>query len=222
MGKVNECEAQPEERALTGEFFEARKAELAERVSEKRFTHAMGVVKAADKLARTYGVDVRRARLAGLLHDWDKGYDDEGIRERAREVGISVDPWIFEHQPRLLHGPTAAAALGRAFPQIPADVLQAIDRHTTGEVDMTPLDMVLYCADALEENRRFGRVDELRALIGKATLEELFVAVLGYWTILIIEQGRTLHPRTVVVWNAYALKNEKPYGNKKNKRKRKE
>ena len=132
MGKVNECEAQPEERALTGEFFEARKAELAERVSEKRFTHAMGVVKAADKLARTYGVDVRRARLAGLLHDWDKGYDDEGIRERAREVGISVDPWIFEHQPRLLHGPTAAAALGRAFPQIPADVLQAIDRHTTG------------------------------------------------------------------------------------------
>ncbi len=218
MGKVDECGARSEDDALSEAFFEARKAELSGRVSEKRFKHVMGVVKAAEKIARAYGVDVRRARLAGLLHDWDKGYDDEGIRKRAREVGISVDPWIFEHQPRLLHGPTAAAALGRAFPQIPADVLQAIDRHTTGEVDMTPLDMVLYCADALEENRRFGRVDELRALIGKATLEELFVAVLGYWTILIIEQGRTLHPRTVEVWNAYAVKNEKPYVNKKKRK----
>lgn len=217
MGKENESGAASELDALSDEFFETRKAELEKRVSGKRFTHVMGVVKAAEKLARTYGVDVRRARLAGLLHDWDKGYDDEGIRKRALDVGISVDPWIFEHQPRLLHGPTAAAALGRAFPQIPADVLQAIDRHTTGEVDMTPLDMVLYCADALEENRRFGRVDELRALIGKSSLADLFVAVLGYWTILIIEQGKTLHPRTVEVWNAYAVKNEKPYVNKKRK-----
>lgn len=201
--------------ALSEEFFAARKDELARRVSEKRFKHVMGVVDAAEHLAETYGVDVRRARLAGLLHDWDKAYDDEGIRERAREVGLQVDPWIFEHQPRLLHGPTAAAALGRDFPEIPSDVLQAIDRHTTGEVDMTPLDMVLYCADALEAGRRFGRVDELRAQIGRVTLEELFVAVLGYWTILIIEQGKTLHPRTVEVWNAYAVKHEKPYVNKK-------
>ena len=49
------------------------------------------------------------------------------------------------------------------------------------------------------------------------TLEELYVAVLGYWTILIIEQGKTLHPRTVDIWNAYAVKNEKPYINAKRK-----
>ena len=204
-----------ESAALSDEFFAAREEELSRRVSEKRFKHVMGVVEAAERLAKTYGVDVHRARLAGLLHDWDKAYDDEGIRKRVREVGIQVNPWIFEHQPRLLHGPTAAAALGRAFPEIPRDVLQAIDRHTTGEVDMTPLDMVLYCADALEPGRRFGRVDELRAQIGHVTLEELFVAVLGYWTILIIEQGKTLHPRTVEVWNAYTVKNEKPYVNKR-------
>ncbi|KAB1641833.1 HD domain-containing protein [Ellagibacter isourolithinifaciens] len=177
----------------------------------------MGVVEEAEILARAYGVDVREARLAGLLHDWDKAYDDEEIRERVRELGLRVNPWILEHQPRLLHGPTAAAALGREYPAIPAGILQAIERHTTGEIDMTPLDMVLYCADALEPNRRFGRVDELRAQIGRVTLEELYVAVLGYWTILIIEQGKTLHPRTVDIWNAYAVKNEKPYINAKRK-----
>ena len=180
-------------------FFKERKVELEQRVSKKRFTHVMGVVEEAEILARAYGVDVREAGLAGLLHDWDKAYDDEEIRERVRELGLRVNPWILEH------------------PTIPAGILQAIERHTTGEIDMTPLDMVLYCADALEPNRRFGRVDELRAQIGRVTLEELYVAVLGYWTILIIEQGKTLHPRTVDIWNAYAVKNEKPYINAKRK-----
>ena len=94
-------------------FFKERKAELEQRVSKKRFTHVMGVVEEAEILARAYGVDVREARLAGLLHDWDKAYDDEEIRERVCELGLQVNPWILEHQPRLLHGPTAAAALGR-------------------------------------------------------------------------------------------------------------
>ena len=84
-------------------FFKERKAELEQRVSKKRFTHVMGVVEEAEILARAYGVDVREARLAGLLHDWDKAYDDEEIRERVRELGLQVDPWILEHQPRLLH-----------------------------------------------------------------------------------------------------------------------
>ena len=214
MGKGSDAESAE---VLGEAFFEERKVELARRVSEKRFTHVMGVVEEAAIIARAYGVDEREARLAGLLHDWDKAYDDEEIRRRVRELGLQVNPWILEHQPRLLHGPTAAAALGRDYPAIPARILQAIDRHTTGEIDMTPLDMGLYCADALEPNRRFGRVDELRAQIGHVTLEELYVAVLGYWTILIIEQGKTLHPRTVEIWNAYAVKNEKPYINTKRK-----
>mgnify|MGYP006967479601 CR=1 FL=1 len=70
-------------------------------------------------------------------------------------------------------------------------------------------------ADALEEGRQFGRVAELRGRIGQESLEELFVDVLAYWTILIIEQGRPLHPDTVNVWNAYVMKNQKPYLHRK-------
>ena len=192
-------EGRPVEDALSEDFFAAREAELRGRVSAKRFAHVQGVVAMAERLARTYGVDVARARLAALLHD----------------VGAQVDPWLVEHMPRLLHGPTAARALGRAFPSIPEDVLLAIDRHTTGSTDMSALDMVLYVADALEEGRQFGRVAELRGRIGQESLEELFVDVLAYWTILIIEQGRPLHPDTVNVWNAYVMKNQKPYLHRK-------
>ena len=73
-------------------FFKERKAELEQRVSKKRFTHVMGVVEEAEILARAYGVDVREARLAGLLHDWDKAYDDEEIRERRAFCTVRLPP----------------------------------------------------------------------------------------------------------------------------------
>ena len=120
----------------------------------------------AARLARAYGVDECKARLAGLLHDWDKGYDDAGIRARVEELGLAVDPYVFEEMPWLLHGPTAAAALARAFPCLPRDVVQAIARHTAGAVGMTDLDMVVYVADALEPGRDYAGLDEIRALAG--------------------------------------------------------
>lgn len=189
-------------------FFAARRADLVDRVSKKRLRHIEGVARAAEKLARTYGVDVRKARLAGLLHDWDKGYDDAGIRARVAELALDdvLDPWVVAHMPQVLHGPTAAAALGRTWPAIPRDVLQAIDRHTTAAVDMTPLDMVVYIADAIEESRQYGRIDELRALVGKVSLEELFFSTYEYWVILLIERGKPVHPATITVWNSYAAR----------------
>lgn len=196
--------------ALSKAFFKARKAELAERVSAKRFEHCLGVSKACVRLAETYGVDVRKARLAGLLHDWDKGMNDEQARERVRELDMvdEVDPWVVEHMPRVLHGYTAARALGREFPQIPGDILQAIDRHTTAAEDMSELDMVLYIADAIEPSRKFGLIDELRAAVGAVSLEELYYQTYDYWTFLLFERRKTLHPDTMRIWNANVLRRQ--------------
>ena len=210
---------------LSDEFFEARKAELAERVTERRFRHSMGVVGACMMLARTYGIDERKARLAGLLHDWDKCYDDDGIRRRAAEVGLDVDIAVLDMAPQALHGMTAARALGSAFPEIPDDVLQAISRHTVASTDMQPLDMVLYIADAIEENRdpsKLGsQVDTLRSMVGSASLEELFFETYRFWTILLLNRTSSLHPDTITVWNEYANR-FKPCGRKSFKDMRKE
>ena len=190
---------------LSKAFFNARKAELEKRVSAKRFQHSLGVSDACVQLAEEYGLDVKKARLAGLLHDWDKGYDDEGARARVRELGMEdeIDPVVVENMPGTLHGITAARALGNEFPSIPADVLQAISRHTTAALDMEPLDMVLYIADAIEPNRQFGRIDELRAHVGKATLEQLYFETYEYWVFLLFERRKPLHPDTIRIWNAY-------------------
>ena len=203
-------EVLPETEAPDGDvfsksFFNERKAELEKRVSAKRFKHSLGVSDTCVQLAEEYGLDVKKARLAGLLHDWDKGYDDEGARARVRELGMEdeVDPVVVEKMPGVLHGITAARALGNEFPGIPADILQAISRHTTAALDMEPLDMVLYIADAIEPNRQFGRIDELRARVGEATLEELYFETYEYWVFLLFERRKPLHPDTIRIWNAY-------------------
>lgn len=195
----------PDEDVFSKAFFNERKAELEKRVSAKRFQHSLGVSEACEQLAKEYGLDVKKARLAGLLHDWDKGYDDEGARTRVRELGMEdeIDPTVVEKMPGVLHGITAARALGSEFPGIPADVLQAISRHTTAALDMAPLDMALYIADAIEPNRQFGRIDELRARVGKATLEELYFETYEYWVFLLFERRKPLHPDTIRIWNTY-------------------
>lgn len=192
------------ENPLSDDFFEARKADLKTRVSEHRFQHSLGVAEMSMHLAKTYGVDVARARLAGILHDWDKNYDDRGIRKRVDELGMSVDPFVYNVLPRVLHAQTAPVAIHREFPSVPADVLRAMDRHTVAACDMSDLDMVLYVADAIEPNRQYPEVDVLRAKIGMISLEELFFSVYEYWIIRMMEKKMQLHPNTVDVWNHYA------------------
>lgn len=199
---------------LSEEFYRACEAELAHRVGARRLEHIRGVADTAAELARVYGADVRRARLAGLLHDWDKAYDDAGIRARADELGISTDPFVYEAMPRLLHGPTAAAALAREYPEIPDDVICAIDRHTTGAVGMSDLDMIVYIADAIEPGRSYGRLDELRAKVGKAGLEELFLQTFKHIFLMLVDREKTIYPRTDEIWNHYLARRATEKGNR--------
>ena len=194
------------EDVLSDAFFDARERDLKKRLKPKRFEHARGVSKTAASLAETYGVDVRKARLAGLLHDWDKEYGDDEIRERARALGVDVDPYVLDTMPRLLHGPTAAAELVRAYPDLSADVVQAIARHTAAAVGMSDLDMIIYIADAIEPSRDFDGLDELRAAIGAVPLEELFMMTFNHILLTLVERRRRLHPATVEVWNHYVAR----------------
>lgn len=186
---------------------------LKERVGERRYRHCLGVMQCATKLASVYGLNIEYARLAGLIHDWDKNYDDEGIRTRVHELGLSIDPMVLEKMPQILHADTAAAALKLDFPEMPDDVVSAVKRHTVGALDMSDLDKVIYCADALEPNRTFGLVDQIRALVGRVDIDYLFIEVYAFWTELLLQRKKTLYPDTVTIWNEYVS----AYGKKKNR-----
>ena len=197
---------------LSDEFYEARERDLEKRLRHKRFEHVKGVSQTAAALAEAYGVDVRKARLAGLLHDWDKEYSDDEARARARALEIAIEPFVLEEMPRLLHGPTAAAALRISWPELPDDVLQSIARHTAAAAGMSDLDMIIYIADAIEPERDFEGLGDLRTAAGCVPLEELFMMTFNHILSTLVERRRRLHPATVEVWNYYVARSRAAAG----------
>lgn len=185
------------------EFHDAMHEQLKTRVSKKRLRHIEGVADTAEEIARAYGKDQSKARLAGLLHDWDKGMNNEEIIARAYDLGIQdeIGEWVIKNMPEVIHGVSASHALKRDFPKIPDDVLHAIKVHTTASTEMSDLDKILYIADAIEPGRDFELLPELRAMIGTADLDDLYFEVYKFWTDALVRRGRALHPDTVRIWN---------------------
>lgn len=186
--------------------YERMSALAKERVSKKRFKHMEGVAQTAEQLARFYGTDPGRARLAGILHDWDKDLDNDQIRDKVHALGIQgeVGEWVVCNMPQVLHGPTAAAELERRFPGIPSEVISAIRKHTIASREMSDLDKIIYIADALEPGRRFDAVRKLRGMMGVASLDELYFEVYRFWIQALVGKGCLLHPDTLMIWNGLA------------------
>ena len=193
---------------LSDEFFEHALVKVRKRVDDERFEHILSVSATAEMLANVYNEDAAKARLAGALHDWDKGLDNKKIAKKAYKLGLDkkIDAFVIENMPQLLHGPTAAASLAKKWPEIPEDVLHAIGVHTTACTNMSELDMIVYVADAIEPTRVYPELDELTSMIGKASLEELYYTVYRYWTVKLILKCRVLHPDTLKIYNDLVFK----------------
>ncbi|MDO4436729.1 MAG: bis(5'-nucleosyl)-tetraphosphatase (symmetrical) YqeK [Coriobacteriaceae bacterium] len=171
----------------------------------RRYEHSLGVARTCARLAQAYDVDEFEAVLAGLVHDWDKVVDDHELLTRAAQYGVNVvgSPTAAVG---LLHGPVAAHELPHIFPGISDRVCQAVARHTLGALDMTPLDMVVFVADAIEPGRYGDYAERLRAFVGNAALEELFFQTFAQGLVYVISTGRYLYPTAIDIYNSYAAK----------------
>ncbi|MEE1044069.1 MAG: bis(5'-nucleosyl)-tetraphosphatase (symmetrical) YqeK [Olegusella sp.] len=187
-------------------------ADHMEQAKPRRYAHSLSVAKTAESLAMVYGADPYQARCAGILHDWCKVANNEEQMRRASELGIDLGVEM-RLVANLLHGIIAARELPARFPELPAEVWQAIERHTTGAADMSPLDMVLFVADGIEPLRpSTPGIEKTRAMVGKASLDELYWESFTGGIVYVLETGRYLYPGTLEIYNAHALAGTKPRG----------
>ncbi|MFZ0033282.1 MAG: bis(5'-nucleosyl)-tetraphosphatase (symmetrical) YqeK [Candidatus Cybelea sp.] len=133
--------------------------ELARRVREQigqqhRYAHSVRVARCAEILAQRHTLDSRKARLAGMLHDLARLYAPERLLAESASRRLPIDAEARAH-PVLLHAPLSAALARERFGVEDAEVLSAIEKHTTGAAEMSPLDQAVYLADSLEPGRRF-------------------------------------------------------------------
>ncbi|NLA58362.1 MAG: HD domain-containing protein [Firmicutes bacterium] len=182
------------------EAFQRRvKERLQEMISEERYLHSLGVADTAVRLARRWGADIEKARIAGLVHDCGKSPSRNILLKRVLEFGIVMDE-IEEVEPQLLHGHVSAELALREFGIDDQEVLASIRYHTTGRVSMSLLEKIIYLADYIEPGRDFPGVDELRELAGQ-DLDMAVLRAMDLTLIHVIQRGLLIHPRTVAARN---------------------
>lgn len=164
---------------------------LRGRLDGERLRHTRGVVDAAVAMARRWGADPEKARLAALLHDYAKGLPPERLLELGRRFGVIADP-AEEAFPDLLHAPVGAELVREEGLAGDPEVLAAIRWHTTGTPGMGLLEKVIWLADMIEPGREFPGVESIRRL-AERDLDGALLAGLDHTIAYVLRTGRLLH-----------------------------
>lgn len=131
---------------------------------EKRFTHTLGVAYTATSLAMRYDADIRKAEIAGFLHDCAKCMDNEKRIAICKKHNISITE-IEKRNPFLLHAKAGSFIAMNTYHIHDTDIIHAILNHTTGRPDMTLLEKIIFVADYIEPSRKQApHLQEIRRL----------------------------------------------------------
>lgn len=122
---------------------------LLEQVFNVDMPHSIGVSDKAVELAKRFGVNENKAKIAGILHDCVKYIGVESIQTIMNENNIEVLPQEKD-APRTLHAPVGAFIAKDYFKINDQEILDAIRYHTVARVDMTDLEKVIFIADKIE------------------------------------------------------------------------
>lgn len=167
---------------------------------EKRFKHCLGVEQAAIDLAERFGVDVGKAGLAGLLHDYAKKLSDEEFLALIDKYDL--DPKLKDWGNNVWHGMVGIYKIREDLGLSDPEILRAIEIHTVGSAQMSDLDKVVYVADYIEHNRDFPGVEEARE-IAHVSLNRAVAYETARTVEYLAHQGLPIFPQTLETYNAY-------------------
>lgn len=171
-------------------------------LSPKRFEHTQGVAKEAVKLADTYGIDEKKAYLAGLLHDCAKDYSGKDKLRMCEKLGVEVDS-IMINQSDLTHSFLGAVLAKDMFGIDDEDILNAIKYHTTGRAGMSNLEKIIYLADFFEPSRTyFEGINEIKEF-AYTNLDKAVAFSLNHTINYNKNKNRLIHPLSLEALEYY-------------------
>lgn len=176
---------------------------LQGRLDDARYQHCLRVEATSRELATRFDVNVNQAGLAGLLHDYAKQITPDEFRQVIRTEGF--DQSLLNYGRGVWHGMVGVWFIQRELGVSDPGVLRAIARHTTGDPNMTALDMIPFVADFIEPARTLDSAVAARQAaetsLRRASLIEL-QSTLGF----LVGKGALIHPLTLTTYNALTQK----------------
>ena len=171
-------------------------------MTEDRFEHCIGVSKTAQKLAELNQYDEDKAALAGFIHDYAKQVSVEDYREVIKTKGFDQD--LLNWNRSIWHGIVGTYFIQRDLKITDSEILTAVRRHTTADVEMTTLDKIVFMADYIEPGRSFPGVEEARK-ITYANLDKGVGYQLAHTLEFLIEKRDKIYPRTLDAYNVWGI-----------------
>lgn len=176
------------------------------KLSEKRYIHCQNVSKEAIKLAEKYGADVKKAEIAGLLHDITKEFNVAQHLKIFKMYNIKLKD-IERLSFKLWHAISGSQYIRNVLKVCDKDILNAVRYHTTARKGMSTLEKIIFIADFISEDRDFEGVEKLRELayidLNKTVLEGLKFTI----DVLILK-NQQIHEDTIFAYNEL-VKNRK-------------
>ena len=172
-------------------------------MDDNRFEHCVRVSETARKLAKLNNYDEDKAALAGFVHDYAKQVPVEEYRQVIKDEGF--DPDLLNWNRAIWHGIVGTYFIKRDLKITDPEILQAVWRHTTADVEMTTLDKIVFMADYIEPGISFDGVEEARKITFK-NLDEGVGYQLAHTLEFLIENRNKVYPRTLQAYNVWSIK----------------
>lgn len=179
--------------------FEDYQSLIKGRMSEKRFIHSVNMAEAAAALAKRYGADPEKARVAGILHDITKETPREEQLQILGDNAIILDD-IQKITPKLWHSITGSVYVKQHLGITDIDILNAIRYHTSGRPNMSLLEKIIFIADFIGAERDYDGVDVMREK-AQRSLEEAMEFGLSYTICDLAQRKLPIHRDALEAYN---------------------
>ena len=182
------------------ELIEKIKKDLKENLSEKRYTHSIGVMNMAVELAQYYNADVETAKIAGLLHDIAKEMTPDEKIKYVEENNILIDEVERINTP-ILHGKIGADIAKRKY-GVKEQIQKAIEYHTETSPNMDELAKIIYVSDKIERNRKSEKFDlDAERELARKDLDGAVLFIIDASIEKLVKKEKLMHPTIVKTRN---------------------
>ena len=175
-------------------------------LSERRRTHSINVSLEAVRFAEKYGADVKKARLAGLLHDVTKETDLD-LQLQIIENGGIILTEVERRSPKLWHAISGAVYVRDKLGIVDEDIFNAIRFHTTARAGMSMLEKVIFLADFTSAERDYPDIDVIREH-AENSLEDGMLYGIKFTIERLAGRGDMISPDALAAYNEILLGRE--------------
>ncbi|GAT91205.1 bis(5'-nucleosyl)-tetraphosphatase (symmetrical) YqeK [Apilactobacillus kunkeei] len=192
------------ELTYTNKYIPLSREELIEKLknalTQSRFEHVLRVEQMAIELAKKNDVDVEKASVAGLCHDYAKQRPDDDFIQLIKK--FRLDDLLLQYGNAIWHGEVGYLMVQNELGVTDINILNSIKHHTTGATYMSKLEQIVYMADYIEMGRDFPGVEEAREI----TFNNLADGV-AYQTKhtlqYLISANKPIYPKTIDTYNEW-------------------